>query len=84
MMTGREAVLAVLNHETADFMPSYFTNVVFCGGSREDFENGPSGGGLDGFGVKWHSSDTGGGQSVPEANWIVLDDVAKNSSSSPL
>lgn len=77
MMTGREAVLAVLNHETADFMPSYFTNVVFCGGSREDFENGPSGGGLDGFGVKWHSSDTGGGQSVPEANWIVLDDVTK-------
>ena len=77
MMTGREAMLAVLNHETADYMPNYINNVLFCGGSKEDFENRPSGGGLDGFGVMWHSSDSAGGQAVPAANWVVLDDVTK-------
>lgn len=74
-MDIKENYLSFLNHEKTQWIPNFFTDVYFCGNEHEVFENGPAGGGYDGFGVLWHASDSAGGQGVPAANHIVLEDV---------
>ena len=74
-MDTRENYLAFLNHENTQWIPNIFADVCFCGGNHETFENGPVGGGYDGFGVKWVATSSASGQGVPAPNHIVLDDV---------
>ncbi len=78
MLTPRENFLmAAVEHKTPEWVPNEMTDVVMAGGMLETFENGPPGGGLDGFGVEWRSSVSANGQAVPAAGKIVLDDIAK-------
>lgn len=74
-MNARENYLALLNHEKLDYIPNVFAEICLCGGEAETFENGPAGGGEDGFGCRWHATKSANGQPVPEPNYIVLKDV---------
>lgn len=74
-MNAKENYLAYLNHENVEWIPNPFAEVTFAGGGLETFENGPAGGGEDGFGCRWHSTNSANGQPVPEPNFYVLDDV---------
>lgn len=74
-MTERENYLALLNHEPVEWVPNVFMAACFCGGADETFENGPAGGGEDGFGCRWHATKSANGQPVPEPNFQVLSDV---------
>ena len=75
MMNARENYLALLNHEPLDYIPNVFAEICIAGGAAETFENGPAGGGEDGFGCRWHATKSASGQPVPEPNYIVLEDV---------
>ncbi len=78
MLTPRENfLLAAVKHKIPDWVPNEMTDVIMTGGIFETFENGPLGGGLDGFGVEWHSSMSAGGQAVPAAGKFVLNDITK-------
>ena len=66
MLTPRENLLAVLNHQPAEYIPDFMQDVFFAGATAETFENGPLGGGYDAFGVKWITSDSANGQAVPD------------------
>lgn len=74
-MNARENYLALLHHEALEWIPNLFTDVCMCGGDQETFENGPQGGGEDGFGCRWHATKSASGQPVPEPNFVVLEDV---------
>ena len=74
-MDERENYLAYLRHENTAWIPNIVDCVCFCGGKSETFENGPDGGGTDGFGVRWVATHSASGQPVPEPNHIVLLDV---------
>ena len=74
-MNVKENYLAFLNHEETQWIPSMFEDVYMCGNDHETFENGPVGGGVDGFGVKWIATHSAAGQGVPVAHPIVLEDV---------
>lgn len=74
-MDERENYLAYLHHEKTDWIPHIMDCALFCGGDAETFENGPAGGGPDGFGVKWVATHSASGQAVPEAGHIVLKDI---------
>lgn len=77
MLTPKENYLmAAVEHKIPEYIPSGFRDTIAVGNSFEFFENGPFGGGLDGFGVTWHTSQSGGGQPVP-GGAPVLDDVTK-------
>ena len=73
-MDRRENMLATLRHEPHDHVGNYMTDICTCGGSAESFENGPDGGGPDGFGVQWMPSASALGQRVPVGK-PPLDDV---------
>jgi hypothetical protein len=62
-MARRENMLATLAHQSHDHLGNT-TDVFGTGGALETFENGPMGGGLDGFGLKWASTTSamGGGR----------------------
>ena len=54
MFTKEDYLAAVVGHEKPQHLPSAMSGmVVMAGGSLETFENGPFGGGPDGFGVVW-------------------------------
>ena len=76
-MTPKDAFLeTVVGHGKTPFVPNAIDgSVVYCGGRRETFENGPFEGGEDGFGVLWHCTDSGGGQPVPVPGHEVLEDI---------
>lgn len=74
-MTRRENMLAILNHQPHDHVGNFMTDVCGTGGNLEFFENGPLGGGFDGFGCKWLASDSALGQGVPAAGHVVLENV---------
>lgn len=66
MLTPRENFLmAAVEHKKPEWVPNEMTDIIMVGGSFETFENGPFGGGLDGFGVSWHATESAGGQPVP-------------------
>lgn len=74
-MNARENFLAMMNHEKVEWIPNFFTDLYRCGGALETFENGPEGGGEDGFGCRWHATTSANGQPVPEPGFCVLDGV---------
>jgi hypothetical protein len=75
MMNRRENMLAILNHQPHDHVGNFMTDICGTGGNLEFFENGPLGGGLDGFGCKWRASESALGQGVPEAGHVVLRNI---------
>jgi hypothetical protein len=75
LMTRRENMLAILSHQPHDHVGNYKTDMLQAGGNLESFENGPIGGGYDGFGCKWLASESALGQGVPAAGHIVLENV---------
>ena len=72
-MNRRENMLAILNHQPHDHIGNFMTDVCHCGGSKETFENGPVGGGIDGFGCSWLPSESALGQGVPVGKPILED-----------
>ena len=75
MMNPRKNFLAFLNHEYVDYIPVPFMDVAICGGGAETFENGPAGGGKDGFGCNWIPTESTNGQVALDPFTIVLEDV---------
>lgn len=76
-MNKKENLLAVLTGGEPEWVPDYMTDVAFAGGMFEFFENGPLGGGVDGFGITWAPSISAGGQAVPHMTKPLLDDITK-------
>lgn len=77
MLTQKENfLLAAVEHKIPEWIPNAIGDTIMAGGAFETFENGPFGGGLDGFGVTWHATDSAGGQPVPGGK-PVLDDITK-------
>ena len=76
-MTEREHFYQTLvEHKNTGIVPNYGANVVVgCGGAREEYENGPAGGGFDAFGVRWEATDSAGGALVPMSEPVVLTDI---------
>ena len=72
-MNRRENMLAILRHEPHDHVGDFKTDMCQCGGSLETFENGPKGGGRDGFGVNWLPSESALGQGVPFGKPLLED-----------
>lgn len=76
MFTKEDYMAAVVEHEKPQHLPSAMSGlVVMTGGALETFENGPFGGGPDGFGVIWEASQSAGGQAVPAPGHVVLEDI---------
>lgn len=75
MLTPRENYLAVLNHESADYVPDAALDAAMVGGAMETFENGPLGGGYDDFGLKWLCTASANGQAVPDPNCHPIPDI---------
>jgi hypothetical protein len=75
MMDRRENMLAILNHEPHDHVGNCFTDVCGAGGNLEFFENGPPGGGRDGFGLEWTSTASAMGGGIPAPNSALLHDI---------
>ena len=73
-MNRRENMLAIMNHQPHDHIGNYKTDMCQCGGSLETFENGPAGGGMDGFGLSWLPTESALGQGVPTGK-PVLEDI---------
>ena len=75
MISAKENFLMALNHEIPEWVPNSATVVASAGATGETFENGPAGGGKDGFGVEWHCTESAAGQAVPAPGSYVLDDI---------
>lgn len=75
MMNRRENMLAILKHLPHDHVGDYKTDLYSTGGKLETFENGPAGGGFDGFGCRWSASESALGNGVPEAGHTVLKNI---------
>ena len=74
-MNARENYLALINHEETERVPGLFTDVNMLGGQLEYWENGPAGGGLDGFGCGWIGTASAGGQPALDPTFVVCEDV---------
>jgi len=77
MMDRRENTLAILAHQSHDHIGNSMTDFAGCGGNLETFENGPAGGGLDGFGMLWAQNEAGFGGGIPAPGTIVLNDICE-------
>jgi hypothetical protein len=75
MMNRRDNMLAILNHQPHNHVGNYMTDILSTGGNLEFFENGPLGGGTDGFGCRWLATESALGQGVPAAGHVVLQTV---------
>lgn len=76
MYTKEDFLTAVVDHEKPQHLPNAMGGLVaMAGGALETFENGPLGGGMDGFGVLWEASLSAGGQAVPAPGHVVLEDI---------
>lgn len=71
-MTPKENILAVLNHQKREWIPSFYDMLVtgFASSPGPAFEKGP---GLDGFGLNWVTPASGGGAPIPEPCKFLLD-----------
>lgn len=75
MLTPKENfLLAAVEHKIPEWIPNEMSDIIMVGGNFETFENGPFGGGLDGFGVSWHATQSASGAPVP-CGKPVLDDI---------
>ncbi len=78
-MTGKECFLNALLHKPTDRIAQDYEDTL-CYGSNElqlEFENGPLGGGYDGFGLLWAAPESGGGQPVPAPGQCLLEDITQ-------
>ncbi len=66
MLSPRDNYFAAVNHEKPDYVPDIMQDAIMVGGAFETFENGPLGGGYDGFGLKWLCTQSANGQAVPD------------------
>ena len=71
-MTPKENILAVLNHQEREWIPSFYDMIVtgFSSQPGPAFEKGP---GLDGFGINWLTPASGGGAPIPEPGVFLMD-----------
>ena len=76
MITSKENLFLALEHKKPEWVPSQ-AEMIMCGGEEETFENGPLGGGKDGFGVEWIATRSSGGQGTPAPNQCQFEDVAE-------
>lgn len=78
MMTRKENLLAILNHQPHDHIAS-LGDMARVGGDAESFENGPAGEGIvtDGFGLKWIRTASGRGGGTPLPNQDILPDISE-------
>ncbi|MCI9357857.1 MAG: hypothetical protein HFH59_10010 [Lachnospiraceae bacterium] len=76
MITSKENLFLALEHKKPEWVPSQ-AEMIMCGGAEETFENGPLGGGKDGFGVEWIATRSSGGQGTPAPNQCQFEDVAE-------
>ena len=76
MMNRRDNYLAFLNHQSHDHLP-LSSDSCGTGGAREYFENGPTGGGLDGFGLEWMTSASAMNQGLPAPGKYVITDITE-------
>lgn len=74
-MNRKDNVLALFHHQPVEHIVNSMTDICMTGGNLETFENGPFGGGYDGFGVKWASSASALGAGVPAAGHILMEDI---------
>lgn len=77
MLSPKENYLAVLHHQSADYVPDLALDVAMVGGAMETFENGPLGGGMDDFGLEWICTATANGQAVPKPGCYPVPDVTE-------
>ena len=73
-MTDRENYLAVINHEKAQSIPIYAKPARHSIGFMDEFEKGPPGGGLDGFGMPWIVNEMG---PVPDERVHLITDITR-------
>lgn len=77
MLTPKENfLLAAIEHKIPEYIPNEMSDIIMVGGAFETYENGPFGGGLDGFGVEWHVTASASGQPVP-CGKPILEDITK-------
>lgn len=75
MLSPRENYLAVLNHQSADYVPDLALDAAMVGGAMETFENGPLGGGYDDFGLEWICTASANSQAVPAPGCCPIPDI---------
>lgn len=73
-MTDRENYLAVMRHEKPDSIPIYTKPARHSVGFLDEFEKGPAGGGLDGFGMPWIVNEMG---PVPDERVHLIKDITR-------
>ena len=79
-MNLKENYMRALNHQSTEFVPTFFTatrSVGFGANNGPWFEKGPEGGGIDGFGVCWVTPASGGGAPIPKPDEFILDDITQ-------
>ncbi len=76
-MNSRENMIAAIHGREHEWIPDAMLEMAVAGSASETFENGPAGGGRDGFGVLWKPSDSAGGQGCPITAAPVLEDITK-------
>lgn len=75
MLSPRDNYLAMLNHESYDYMPDLCLDAAMAGGAFETWENGPLGGGYDDFGLNWFCTKSANGQAVPDPTCHPVPDI---------
>jgi len=79
-MDFKEIILKALRHEDVPMALVYFSgihDVGFASRPGPAFDRGPTGGGFDGFGVRWIAPASGGGAHIPASDKFVLSDITK-------
>ena len=74
-MNARENYEALVTNQPTEWIPCMMTDIAMLGGALEWWENGPLGGGFDGFGSRWMPTASAGGQVALDPEIILLDDV---------
>jgi hypothetical protein len=75
-LSSKENYLRALRHENPEYIPHGWVESGIYGHPFE-LDNGPPGGGYDGFGIRWISSVSGGGAGLPDSSTFQLEDVTK-------
>jgi hypothetical protein len=75
-LTPKENYLRSLRHEKPEYVPFSFAESCLVG-MELPMDKGPPGGGIDGFGVNWIATASGGGGAVPDSSHFILDDITQ-------
>jgi hypothetical protein len=78
MMTRKDNMMAIYNHQSHDHIGSMW-DMVQVGGDAESFENGPLDceEGADGFGLIWRRTKSGNGGGTPAPNQNLIPDITE-------